>query len=134
MAILLYFREGCWPRSYVCTLTFWVYSPPQNTPLKLLIEGVTPTVSCPVLPNASVRGVRFQAGWLKAGAGTQAFLCFPGTGPGEQGVIPQDVLPGPSQIHLEQVASGACPRLLVKDTVGKNISRPVPGECCGSRH
>lgn len=48
----------------------------------------------------------------------------------EQG-YPQDVLPGPSQIHLEQVASQGLPRLLVKDTVGKNISRPVPGECCG---
>lgn len=105
---------------------------PQNTPLKLLTEGVTQLFRL-VLPKAPVRGVRFQAGWLKVGAGTQGVLCFPAVGPGQQGVVPQDVLPGPSQICLEQAAFGACPQLLVKDTVGKNTPRPVPGECCGSR-
>ena len=69
-----------------------------------------------------MRGVRFQAGWLKVGAGTQGVLCFPEVGPGQQGVVPQDVLPGPSQICLEQVAFGACPQLLVKDT-GKEHSQ-----------
>lgn len=37
------------------------------------------------------------------------------------------------QIRLEQAAFGVCPWLLVKDAVGKNIPRPVPGECCGGR-
>lgn len=41
-------QEEYWPHSYVCTLTFWVYIPPQNTSLKLLTEGVTPTVSCQI--------------------------------------------------------------------------------------
>ena len=103
---------------------------PQNTPLKLLTEGVTPTVSSGFTKGPSEKcqiSGRMAEGrsWDSGSPVLSRGWARPA------GSCPQDVLPGPLQICLEQVAFGACPQLLVKDTVGKNIPRPVPGECCG---
>lgn len=127
VAILLYFRRML--AALLCLhLNFSGSTAPHRTPRsKLLIEGVTPTVSCPVLPNASVRGVRFPGRMAEGRSWDSGFSVLSWDWAGRAGSYP----PGCPAWPLADPSGTGCiwglPSAFGEGHCGERTFEPVPG-------